>query len=93
MVQSHRADIVIGDSIFYNQSAHSESSGSCLSLNYRINTSLRIINSNFHNNEAGAGGSFFANSKHGLLKVDLTNVIFRKCKARYGCMISIGRTA
>ena len=93
MVQSHRADIVIGDSIFYNHSAHSESSGFCLSLNYRINTSLRIINSNFHNKEAGAGGSLSANSKHGLLKVDLTNLIFRKCKARYGCMITVGRTA
>ena len=52
------------------------------------------MNSNFHNNEAGAGGSIFANSKHGFLKFDLTNVTFSKCKAvEYGCVISIGRTA
>ena len=94
VVQSDRANIVIQDSIFYNQSVDSKTSGSCLSLTASINASLRIVNSNFHNNEAGAGGSIFANSKHGLLKVDLTNVTFSKCKAaRYGCVISIGRTA
>ena len=94
VVQSDRANIVIQDSIFYNQSVDSEKSGSCLSLAASIIASLRIVNSNFHNNEAGAGGSIFANSKHGLLKVDLTNVTFSKCKAaRYGCVISIGRTA
>ena len=94
VVQSDRANIVIQDSIFYNQSVDSEKSGSCLSLAASIIAYLRIVNSNFHNNEAGAGGSIFANSKHGLLKVDLTNVTFNKCKAkRFGCMISIGRTA
>ena len=94
VVQSDRANIVIQDSIFYNQSVDSEKSGSCLSLTASIIAYLRIVNSNFHNNEAGAGGSIFANSKHGLLKVDLTNVTFSKCKAaRYGCVISIGRTA
>ena len=65
-----------------------------MSLAASINASLRIVNSNFHNNEAGAGGSIFANSKHGFLKFDLTNVTFSKCKAvEYGCVISIGRTA
>ena len=94
VVQSDWANIVIQNSTFYNQSVDSKYSGSCLSLAATINASLRIVNSNFHNNEAGAGGSIFANSKHGLLKVDLTNVTFSKCKAaRYGCVISIGRTA
>ena len=94
VVQSDKANIVIQDSIFYNQSVDSKKSGSCLSLAASIIASLRIVNSNFHNNEAGAGGSIFANSKHGLLKVDLTNVTFSKCKAtRFGCMISIGKTA
>ena len=94
VVQSDWANIVIQNSTFYNQSVDSKYSGSCLSLAASINASLRIVNSNFHNNEAGAGGSIFANSKHGLLKVDLTNVTFSKCKAaRYGCVISIGRTA
>ena len=52
------------------------------------------MNSNFHNNEAGAGGSIFANSRHGVLKVFLINVTFSECKAAsYGCVISIGRTA
>ena len=92
-VQSEKANIVIQDSIFYNQSVDSKKSGSCLSLATSINASLRIVNSNFHNNEAGAGGSIFANSKHGFLKVDLTNVTFSKCKAvTYGCVISIRRT-
>ena len=94
VVQSDRANIVIQDSIFYNQSVDSKKSGSCLSLAASIIASLRIVNSIFHSNEAGAGGSIFANSKHGLLKVDLTNVTFSKCKAtRFGCMISIGKTA
>ena len=93
-VQSERANMVIQDSIFYNQSVDSKKSGSCLSLATSINASLRIMNSNFHNNEAGAGGLIFANSKHGFLKVDLTNVTFSICKAvTYGCVISIRRTA
>ena len=94
VVQSDWANIVIQNSTFYNQSVDSKYSGSCLSLAVSINASLRIVNSNFHNNEAGAGGSIFANSKHGFLKFDLTNVTFSKCKAvEYGCVISIGRTA
>ena len=94
VVQSNWANIVIQNSTFYNQSVDSKYSGSCLSLAASINASLRIVNSNFHNNEAGAGGSIFANSKHGFLKFDLTNVTFSKCKAvEYGCVISIGRTA
>ena len=94
LVQSDWANIVIQDSTFYNQSVDSKKSGSCLSLAVSTNASLSIVNSNFHNNEAGAGGSIFANSKHGLLKVDITNVTFSKCKAaRYGCVISIGKTA
>ena len=94
VVQSDRANMVIQDSTFYNQSVDSKTSGSCLSLTASIDASLRIVNSNFHNNEAGAGGSIFANSKHGFLKVDLTNVTFSKCKAvTYGCVISIRRTA
>ena len=94
VVQSDWANIVIQNSTFYNQSVDSKYSGSCLSLAASINASLRIVNSNFHNNEAGAGGSIFANSKHGFLKVDLTNVTFSKCKAvTYGCVISIRRTA
>ena len=94
VVQSDWANIVIQNSTFYNQSVDSKYSGSCLSLAASINASLRIVNSNFHNNEAGAGGSIFANSKHGFLKFDLTNVTFSKCKAvEYGCVISIGRTA
>ena len=94
VVQSDWANIVIQNSTFYNQSVDSKYSGSCLSLAVSFNASLRIVNSNFHNNEAGAGGSIFANSKHGFLKFDLTNVTFSKCKAvEYGCVISIGRTA
>ena len=94
VVQSDWASIVIQGSTFYNQSVDSKKSGSCLSLAANINASLRIVNSNFHNNEAGAGGSIFANSRHGVLKVFLINVTFSKCKAAsYGCVISIGRTA
>ena len=94
VVQSDWANIVIQGSTFYNQSVDSKKSGSCLSLAANINASLRIVNSNFHNNEAGAGGSIFANSRHGVLKVFLINVTFSKCKAAsYGCVISIGRTA
>ena len=94
VVQSDWANIVIQNSTFYNQSVDSKYSGSCLSLAASINASLRIVNSNFHNNEAGAGRSIFANSKHGFLKVDPTNVTFSKCKAvTYGCVISIRRTA
>ena len=94
VVQSDWANIVIQGSTFYNQSVDSKKSGSCLSLAANINASLRIVNSNFYNNEAGAGGSIFANSRHGVLEVDLINVTFSKCKAaRYGCVISIGRTA
>ncbi|XP_022803302.1 uncharacterized protein LOC111340681 [Stylophora pistillata] len=94
VVQSDRADIVIEESHWYNQSAALKRFGSCLSLAAGISASLRIVNSNFHNNEARAGGSLFANSIHGVLKVDLTNVTFSECKARtgYGCVISIGRT-
>ena len=94
VVQSDWANIVIQGSTFYNQSVDFKKSGSCLSLAANINASLRIVNSNFHNNEAGAGGSIFANSRHGVLKVFLINVTFSKCKAAsYGCVISIGRTA
>ena len=94
VVQSDWANIVIEGSTFYNQSVDSKKSGSCLSLADNINASLRIVNSNFHNNEAGAGGSIFANSRHGVLKVFLINVTFSKCQAAsYGCVISIGRTA
>ena len=57
VVQSDWANIVIQGSTFYNQSVDSKKSGSCLSLAANINASLRIVNSNFHNNEAGAGGS------------------------------------
>ena len=92
VVQSNRADIVVQDSTFYNQKA-TDSSGSCLSLIAIIGASLRIENSSFNRNEAGAGGSLYANSTHGLLKIDLTNVIFRECKARYGCAISVGRSS
>ena len=94
VVQSDWENIVIQGSTFYNQSVDSKKSGSCLSLAANINASLRIVNSNFHNNEAGAGGSIFANSRHGVLKVFLINVTFSECKAAsYGCVISIGRTA
>ena len=92
VVQSNRADIIVQDSTFYNQLVR-ESSGSCLSLDAIIGASLTIVNSSFHMNEAGAGGSLYANSTHGLLKIDLTNVIFRECKARYGCAISVGRSS
>ncbi|XP_022803309.1 uncharacterized protein LOC111340689 [Stylophora pistillata] len=94
VVQSDRADIFIAESLCYNQSAALKSSGSCLSLEAGISASLRIVNSNFHHNEARAGGSLFANSKRGILKVDLANVTFSRCKARngYGCVISIART-
>ena len=57
VVQSDWANIVIQDSTFYNQPVDSKTSGSCLSLAASINASLRIVNSNFYNNEAGAGGS------------------------------------
>ncbi|XP_068699848.1 uncharacterized protein [Montipora foliosa] len=92
VVQSDRAGIIIQGSLFYNQSVPNENSGSCLSITAKINGSLRIVNSYFHNNSAGNGGSLYANSKHGFLTIRLTNVTFSECKAQNGCAISIGRT-
>ncbi|XP_068732691.1 uncharacterized protein [Montipora capricornis] len=91
VVQSDRAAIIIKGSLFYNQSVSKNNSGSCLSITAKINGSLRIVNSYFHNNKAGAGGSLYANSKHGFLTIDLANVTFSQCTARTGCAISIGR--
>ena len=63
-----------------------------LFLESSIRASLRIVNSTFKKNNADAGGSFFATSPRGHLKISLTNVFFSDCSAKkYGCTVAIGK--
>lgn len=55
-----------------------------------INASLRITNSHFRKNKADIGGSLFANSPKGFLKIEHTNVTFSYCRANNGCTIFVG---
>ena len=91
-VESSRADIDIQDSHFRNQHVKKHRAGSCLSLEGNVSASLTIVNSRFHKNEASAGGSLFADSPHGFLTLDLVNVTFSECKAKHGCVISVGKS-
>lgn len=90
-IQSNKADVEIHDSFFYKQNMM-KSTGGSLFLEGNISASLKISNSKFISSSAAAGGSLFANSPRGFLKINLTNVIFIYCRARnYGCTIAIGK--
>ena len=90
-VLSTEADIEIHESFFYKQSVM-KGTGASLFLEANAGASLKISNSTFIENDAGAGGSLFADSPRGFLQINLTNVIFRNCRARkYGCTIAVGK--
>ena len=92
-IQSNKAAVEIHDSLFYKQNVMDRAGGS-LFLEANISASLKILNSKFINSSAFAGGSLFANTRRGFLKINVTNVIFTYCRARkYGCTIAIGKPA
>ena len=88
-VESSRANIDIQDSCLSNLEV-TRHRGWSLSLMTYINASLRITNSHFRKNKADIGGSLFANSPKGFLKIEHTNVTFSYCRANNGCTIFVG---
>ena len=63
-----------------------------LYLDSKISAKVRIFSSEFAKNKADFGGSFFATSPRGFLKINIINVVFSNSKAKkYGCTIAIGK--
>ena len=85
-IQSDKVEVDIQGSLFNN-------TFQALYLDSRICASLRIFRSRFIkiSNEA-SDGPLFATSSRGFLKINITSVLFRTCKAKkYGCVIVIGK--
>ena len=83
-IQSNKAEVKIYNSFFYK-------TFQALWFDSKINASLKIFNSSFIYNNARFGGSLLATSRRGHMTINITNVIFRYCKARYGCVMAIGK--
>lgn len=83
-IQSNKAEVKIYHSLFYKIFQP-------LWFDSKINGSLKIFNSSFIYNNARFGGSLLATSRRGHMTINITNVIFRYCKARYGCVMAIGK--
>ena len=85
-IQSDKVEVDIQGSLFNNIFQ-------ALYLDSRICASLRIFRSRFIKiiNE-DSDGPLFATSSRGFLKINITSVLFRTCKAmKYGCVIVIGK--
>ena len=84
-IQSDKVEVDIQGSLFNNIFQ-------ALYLDSRIRASLRIFRSRFIQISAASDGSLFATSSRGFLKINITSVLFRTCKAKkYGCVIVIGK--
>ena len=84
-IQSDKVEVDIQGSLFNNIFQ-------ALYLDSRIRASLRIFRSRFTQISAASDGSLFATSSRGFLKINITSVLFRTCKAKKcGCVIVIGK--
>ena len=84
-IRSDKAEVDIQGSLFNNIFQ-------ALYLDSRICASLRIFRSRFITINAASDGSLFATSSRGFLRINITSVLFRTCKAKkYGCVIVIGK--
>ena len=84
-IQSDKVEVDIQGSLFNNIFQ-------ALYLDSRIRASLRIFRSRFIQISAASDGSLFATSSRGFLRINITSVLFRTCKAmKYGCVIVIGK--
>lgn len=94
-IQSDKAAVDIRESQFVRQNLTSwRETGAALRLEVKLNAYLKVLNTNFTNNEASEGGAVFANSPHGTLNLKFSNSNFKGCgafKNGRGCAISIGK--